>query len=123
MTRGMGEDVLQSHVLEMCKSLGLLAYHTFDSRRSVPGFPDLVIVGQNGVLYRELKRRNGKVRRDQVHWLVALRVAGQDADVWRPEDWPERIVRELRPLGSVAGLRPSPTPAEIRRDLARKVKS
>jgi hypothetical protein len=119
MTRGMGEDVLQSHVLEMCKSLGLLAYHTFDSRRSVPGFPDLVIVGQNGVLYRELKRRNGKVRRDQVHWLVALRVAGQDADVWRPEDWQNassassghsarsrgcaRLLRRLRSVGISPG--------------------
>ena len=77
-------------LLEQCraaaKTLGLLCYHTHDSRRSEPGFPDLVIVGRGGVLIRELKRQRGKVTVAQTVWLDALEHAGADAGVWRPAD-------------------------------------
>lgn len=122
--KAMPEAVLQRNVLALCKQLGLLAYHTHDSRRSEAGFPDLVIVGQHKVLYRELKTQTGKASVDQLHWLVALRTAGVDADIWRPEHWPERINRELTALGgAVADLRPRPSQAEIRRRLQKGAKA
>ena len=78
----------EKDLLEQCrnaaKTLGLLLYHTYSSRRSEPGFPDLVIVGRRGVLIRELKRQRGTVTPAQHTWLNALDDTGIDADVWRP---------------------------------------
>jgi len=80
----------EKDLLEQCRAaakvLGLLCYHTHDSRRSEPGFPDLVIVGRRGVLMRELKTERGKVTVAQTVWLNALDDVGVDADVWRPTD-------------------------------------
>lgn len=89
------EKQLQELVRELAGYLRLLCYHTHDSRRSEPGFPDLVIVGPNGVLFRELKSARGVLTTDQEQWLSALGAACQNADVWRPGDWPDRIRREL----------------------------
>ncbi len=67
----------------LCKLYGLKWFHDHDSRRNPEGFPDLVIVGRK-VMYRELKTQKGTVSPAQKEWLEALRIAGQDACVWRP---------------------------------------
>ncbi|WP_235929083.1 VRR-NUC domain-containing protein [Marisediminicola senii] len=87
--RNMTEDQLQRVVIAMAERLGFLVYHTHDSRRSQPGFPDLVLVhpARGMCLYRELKKQNGATRPDQKKWLAALTAAGQDAAIWRPSDW------------------------------------
>lgn len=96
----MYEKPFQTRVIQLAKFHGFeLVYHTHNSQRSVPGFPDLVMVSTRSkrVLYRELKRTVGKVTGDQQSWLDALAVAGQDAGVWRPADLLNgRIVSELR---------------------------
>ena len=117
----MTEKQLQQLVLGACRQLRLLAYHTYDSRKSQPGFPDLVIVGGTTILYRELKTEKGKVTSAQNYWLDALRHAGIDADVWRPSDWPDRIMAELQALPP-ALTRPLPDQAEIRRKLASRAR-
>ena len=94
------EAEFQSQVRALCRFYGLTVYHTHNSQRSDPGFPDLVIVGRRGVLFRELKTETGRVKPMQRHWIDVLRLAGQDADVWRPSDL-ERIKLELRALGKV----------------------
>jgi hypothetical protein len=71
----------------LCKLFGLKWYHPFDSRRSVSGWPDLVIAGPGGVLYAELKTRRGRVSAPQREWITALEHAGQAVFVWRPEDF------------------------------------
>lgn len=82
----------------------LLAYHTRDSRRSIPGFPDWCFAGHRGVMFRECKTQRGHLRLEQSRWLETLRVGGADAAVWRPADLLDgRIARELMHL---AGLRP-----------------
>ena len=98
----MSEAKLEGHVRELCKDLGLLSYHTRDSRGSTPGFPDLVIVGDR-VIYRELKTEKGKVTDAQAEWLHALVMAGQDACVWRPRDLLSGLIG--RRLAALAGLR------------------
>lgn len=94
------EAEFQSQVRALCRFYGLTVYHTHNSQRSDPGFPDLVIVGARGVLFRELKTEVGRVKPMQKFWIDVLRLAGQDADVWRPSDL-DRIKLELKALGRV----------------------
>lgn len=94
----MSEADLQSAVLDLCKLYGLLAYHTHDSRRSNPGFPDLVIVGRRRIVYRELKSHRGRLSEPQREWLRRLKAVGEDAAVWRPSEWPEQITTTLRSI-------------------------
>jgi len=98
LAAAMSEAQLLAAVRQACHTLGLLCYHTYDSRRSEPGFPDLVIVGSRMII-RELKTESGRLRPEQRTWLDALSRAGQDADIWRPGDlYSGRIVRELASL-------------------------
>lgn len=88
----MSEAELQANVTDLCRMLGLLVYHTHDSRRSPAGFPDLIIVGRR-LIARELKTAKGKITPAQHMWLNGLRHAGVDADVWRPADWFDGNIR------------------------------
>lgn len=107
MTPKMTEAQLQQAVCDFLNLTKMRYYHTFDSRRSQPGFPDLVIVGRGGILYRELKTETGKVSAAQQAWLDALKAVGADARVWRPEDLNSGTIwREIRRL-----ISPGPTDA------------
>lgn len=58
------------------------------------GWPDLTLYTPRfgGVLlFRELKTAKGVVSEEQDDVLAALRFAGQDACVWRPDDWDEMV--------------------------------
>jgi hypothetical protein len=92
------ERDFQSAVCQLAKTLGCIVYHTHDSRRSEPGFPDLVIVGRRGFMFRELKTQQGYVSDAQQMWLDKLTAAKADAAVWRPSDWPELVTAELREI-------------------------
>lgn len=98
------EKQFQDNVIALAKSLGFtLIYHTHDSRRSQPGFPDLVLVNPSrGItLWRELKSARGRISAAQQQWIEGLKNAGHDAGYWRPEDWAtERIHAELRGVAS-----------------------
>lgn len=99
------ETQLQTCVMDLARLHGLRIHHCRPARTAngwaTPisgnkGFPDLVIVGPAGVLFRELKAANGKLSPEQTTWLDMLDLAGADAGVWRPVDWPDRITVELR---------------------------
>lgn len=93
--RAETEAQFQNRVLKLARYRGWTHYHTYDSRRSVAGFPDLVLVHpRHGILYRELKTDKGTVSRAQQEWLHLLTVAGADAKVWRQRDW-DQIQAEL----------------------------
>jgi hypothetical protein len=101
----MSEADVERAVARNVKQLGLLGYHTRDSRRSPHGWPDWVLCGPGGVIFRELKRQEGKPTRAQQAWLDGLAAAGLDAGVWRPADLLSgRIAREMAAL---AGMRVS----------------
>lgn len=102
MTGSMTERQFQQQIEQLCLYRGLTYYHTYDSRRSQPGFPDLVIVGSKGILFREIKTETGRISKMQKHWLDILAMAGSDAAVWRPSDLISgRIQDELKALGRV----------------------
>lgn len=88
----MSEAELQRLVADLCAELGLHHYHTFDSRRSEPGFPDSVIAG-TGILFRELKSRDGVLKPEQRRWGRILERAGGNWAVWRPADWHSGVIR------------------------------
>ncbi len=88
----MSEKEFQAAVTELARMLGLLVYHTTDSRRCAPGFPDLVIAGPGGVLFRELKTATGKVSSEQTAWLAMLAAGGADCGIWRPGDLRDAVV-------------------------------
>lgn len=111
------EADFQSHVMAAAKELGLLAYHTHRSQRSVAGFPDTVVVGHRGVLYRELKLDDTKLTPDQLYWIGALTEAGQNAAIWRPKHWPVIVLAEMANLGRLTTPRPIPTQAQVRKVL------
>jgi hypothetical protein len=63
-------------------------YHTFDSRRSDRGFPDLVLCRPPRLIFAELKTNTGRVTGDQQAWLDDLAACGAEAYTWRPFDRP-----------------------------------
>lgn len=82
----MTEAEFQAAVLELCAWLHLLVFHAQDSRRSAPGFPDLVIAGPRGVIFAELKSPRGRLRPAQQEWRYMLLASGQCHVVWRPDN-------------------------------------
>ena len=94
----MTEAQLQAAIIETAQTFGWLVYHTYDSRRSHPGFPDLVLCRPPDVLYLELKSEKGRLRPDQDSWIGALRQSGQNVQVWRPSDWLDgTVMQALKP--------------------------
>ena len=89
----MTEKAFQSDVMRVAKMLGWLCYHTYDSRRSASGFPDLVLVRER-VLFRELKVGKNKLSPTQELWRDSIMDAGGDWAEWRETDMDD-IVADL----------------------------
>lgn len=87
--RKQGEAAFMAAVIAIARVRGWLVYHTHDSRRSVAGFPDLVLIRGDTLIVAELKVGKNTTTSDQEKWLSAFRECGVRAEVWRPEDWPE----------------------------------
>jgi hypothetical protein len=97
----MTEAKLQETVRQLCKNLGLFHYHPFDSRRSEPGWPDSVVIGYGGIIFRELKSERGVVSTDQRQVGHMIRAAGGSWGVWRPSDlFAGTIAAELAELAT-----------------------
>ncbi len=90
----MSEDELLASVTSLAAWLRLSAYHTFDSRRSAPGFPDMVIAGPGGVIFAELKSAHGKLTKEQAEWRYVLELAGQAYKLWHPKDWATGVIAD-----------------------------
>jgi len=83
------EKKFMAMVLQLARLRGWLAYHTHDSRRSVQGFPDLLLVRGNRVVVAELKVGRRRPTAEQAAWLEAFNEADVAAYLWRPESWGE----------------------------------
>ena len=99
----MIEREWQAQVVGWAKTLGWRVYHTHDSRRSEPGWPDLALVHDRLVM-AELKTDTGRVSDDQQQWLALLTAAGVETYLWRPKDVDEVL--------SVLRRRRTKTPTE-----------
>jgi len=90
----LAEAGLLEHLRALARRHGWLVYHTHDSRRSEPGFPDLVLVkpasaqAAGRLIFAEVKTAQGKLTVEQMQWLEVLRhsAAGVEVYCWRPQD-------------------------------------
>lgn len=93
-TRRWGRTVAKPHVTEQALQATIVAaaqrlhwkvYHTYDSRKSAPGFPDLALVKDGKLIFIEAKTESGTLSQEQGEWLTALRlVPGVMVLVCRP---------------------------------------
>ena len=101
MTVTITEAEMQNQLQAEAKKAGWLYYHTYDSRKSKEGFPDVVLVKPPRLLFVELKGPRGKATAEQKYWIDQLRrVSGVHASfvwpsgfsdllegLWKPDEW------------------------------------
>jgi hypothetical protein len=106
----MTETAFQQQVIDLARLYQWMAYHTFDSRRSTAGFPDLVLVRAPEIIIAELKAEKGTLSPAQREWIAALGLVEEaiaqrtpehlirdrlfEVNVWRPSDF-DAINRRL----------------------------
>ena len=90
LDNALSERDFQRQVVELAELTGWRTYHTYDSRNSHPGFPDLVLVRAPRLIFAELKRERGRVAAAQREWAEDLEACpGVEYYLWRPSDWDE----------------------------------
>jgi hypothetical protein len=102
----MGMSFVQSEkcflgqVRDLARLLGYACYHTFHSKHSEPGFPDLVLGRppnhdcRGRLVFAELKTDSGKLTPEQERWLWLLEKCGAECYLWTPSAWDD-IVKTL----------------------------
>lgn len=97
MTPNASETAFQGATIDLAHVHGFAVAHFRPARTEKgwrtpvgadgKGWPDLTIVGNGRVMFRELKSARRQLEPDQVLWRDRLVNAGADWDVWRPGDW------------------------------------
>jgi len=87
----MREKDFMRQVTELAQWHGWRVYHTHDSRRSAPGFPDLTMVRGGRMVFAELKVGRNKLTDHQEEWIASLKTVGRpvEAYAWWPRHWEE----------------------------------
>lgn len=95
----VSEKDWQAQIIEIAELYGWFAYHTYDSRRSAAGWPDLVLArpSTGELIYVELKTDKGRLTKAQQAWLRILQDCNQETHVWRPRDFDAIHERLKRP--------------------------
>jgi hypothetical protein len=102
MAEDRGPDSLDAHVRKLIADLGLFGYHPRNSKGSAAGWPDWVIIGRAGILYRELKSEAGTLSPEQRRVGELITRAGGNWAVWRPRHLVDgSIGRELADLAAI----------------------
>ena len=90
----ISEKEFMSAVIELAKKNGWKVYHTFNSRKSEAGYPDLTLVRGNRLMFMELKREGETPDAAQISWLEALGETRAEVYWFQPSDW-AKIVQLL----------------------------
>jgi len=81
------EKTLLDRLRQVARQTGALCYHTWRSKRSEEGFPDLVLVAGTTLYLLELKTTSGEVTAAQQRWIDQLQAVTRiEARVVRPAD-------------------------------------
>lgn len=82
------EGDYQQTIIDLLRLNGWKVYHTHDSRRSEPGFPDLIAIKGGDLLALEIKSDRGRPTPAQLEWLEAFaRVERVTSKLIYPKDW------------------------------------
>jgi hypothetical protein len=107
INNAMTEKKLFEHVRAHLEMFRWLWYHTYDSRRSNGGFPDIVATQYTDmrffdpnhwrarVIYVELKSEQGRLGFRQKIWLEHLRRSRMEVHVWRPSDLASGLIERV----------------------------
>ena len=86
----MTEKEHQAQLVQVVEMLGGMVYHTYDSRRSSQGYPDLAIVtADRRLIFAELKV--GKKQPTEMQWVWLRALPDHQAYLWRPDDWDDAV--------------------------------
>lgn len=88
-THTLSEKEFMSQVIQLAQLFRWKIYHTHNSRKSVAGFPDLLMLRGAKMIVAELKVGRNKITSDQADWLTWFRVAGAKSYLWTPDHWSE----------------------------------
>ena len=102
--RQLGGDQLAAQIVDLARVLHWRAVHHRPGRTASGyrtaitgdvGFPDVVVARAGALYVWECKRQLETVPGAQMAWIAALQLAGVDARVVRPSDWPtiEAVLR------------------------------
>jgi predicted SnoaL-like aldol condensation-catalyzing enzyme len=105
VTVPLTEQDIQRGITDLLKQLGFMCYHTWMSKHSAAGFPDVVAVRDDGALVVvECKSAKGRLGMDQMRWIVCFRrtagclfadvVGPTETDDWMGYDRALDIIRE-----------------------------
>jgi hypothetical protein len=90
----VSEKAVMAAIRRVARREGWRTYHTHNSKRSEPGFPDLVLVKPPVVLFTEVKRAGEQPTLEQQRWLEALQRCTQvETYVWYPDDMGTIVAR------------------------------
>lgn len=104
--RSMIEADIQRGITDLLRQLGFLVYHTWISKNSTPGYPDIVAVRSDGKMIAvECKGPRGRVSFEQVIWLdrfgrnrdclFASAVGPTETEDWVGYDWAIQRIMEV----------------------------
>ena len=83
----MSEAQFEKIVEGYAKVMGWFYYHTYDSKRSVAGYPDLVMLRGERQVVAELKSQKGRNPTEkQQDWLDRYEAVAPEVYVWRPSN-------------------------------------
>lgn len=85
MKEDQGPDSLEANLRRLMKYYHLYGFHARSAIGSEAGWPDWVIIGPTGILFRELKSQRGELTVEQRRVGSKLAKVGQDWAVWRPQ--------------------------------------
>ena len=97
IANAMLEKDLQQYTFNMAACLGYKHYHTHNSFRSDPGFPDSVLLNPQNkrLIFCEFKRQKKDPTPTQQWWIDSLQACGQEVYVIRPMDWLDGTVEKI----------------------------
>jgi hypothetical protein len=94
----MKEKEWMQEIIQIARWLNYLAYHTYDSRRSEFGYPDLTLCRlppRPRFVLIEAKTEKGRLTPSQKTWLEGAQAAGIEAYIFRPSDR-DRLIEILK---------------------------
>jgi hypothetical protein len=92
---GMTERQWQALVRELANLTGWRTWHQYDSRKSDPGYPDLMLLRPPEAIWAELKTNGGRVSDAQRETTELMIACGLETHIWRPRDL-TRVHERLR---------------------------